>query len=43
MVRAIRDTLLNYTNVVEQQLAGAKAPAAQPATAAATKPTGAAE
>ena len=43
MVRAIRDTLLNYTNVVEQQLAGAKAPAAQPATTAATKPTGAAE
>jgi len=43
MVRAIRDTLLNYTNVVEQQLAGAKAPAAQPATAAAAKPTGAAE
>jgi len=43
MVRAIRDTLLNYTNVVEQQLAGAKAPAAQPAAAAATKPTGAAE
>ena len=43
MVRAIRDTLLNYTNVVEQQLAGAKAPAAQPATTAATKPTGAVE
>ena len=43
MVRAIRDTLLNYTNVVEQQLAGAKAPAAQPATAAATKPTGASQ
>ena len=43
MVRAIRDTLLNYTNVVEQQLAGAKAPAAQPAATAATKPTGAAE
>jgi hypothetical protein len=43
MVRAIRDTLLNYTNVVEQQLAGAKAPEAQPATAAAAKPTGLAE
>ena len=43
MVRAIRDTLLNYTNVVEQQLAGAKAPATQPATTAATKPTGAVE
>ena len=45
MVRAIRDTLLNYTNVVEQQLAGAKPPAAQPqpATTAATKPTGAGE
>ena len=26
MVRAIRDTLLNYTNVVEQQLAGASPP-----------------
>jgi len=36
MVRAIRDTLLNYTNVVEQQLAGAKSPAA-------AKPTGASE
>ncbi|MGA8347991.1 MAG: hypothetical protein WB773_09215, partial [Isosphaeraceae bacterium] len=43
MVRAIRDTLLNYTNVVEQQLADAKAPAAQPAATAATKPTGASE
>jgi cbb3-type cytochrome oxidase cytochrome c subunit len=43
MVRAIRDTLLNYTNVVEQQLAGAKSPAAQPAAAAAAKPTGASE
>ncbi|MGZ3318006.1 MAG: hypothetical protein ACXU95_11960, partial [Isosphaeraceae bacterium] len=43
MVRAIRDTLLNYTNVVEQQLAGAKAPAAQPAATAATQPTGASE
>ena len=33
MVRAIRDTLLNYTNVVEQQLAGAKpAAASQPGT-----------
>jgi cbb3-type cytochrome oxidase cytochrome c subunit len=40
MVRAIRDTLLNYVNVVEQQLAGAK-PAAPPAAAAtAPKPTG---
>jgi cbb3-type cytochrome oxidase cytochrome c subunit len=48
MVRAIRDTLINYTNVVEQQLAaGAKpappapAPATQPAAPAAVKPTGA--
>ena len=43
MVRAIRDTLLNYTNVVEQQLAGVKAPATQPAPAEAAKPTGAGE
>ena len=43
MVRAIRDTLLNYTNVVEQQLAGGKAPAVQPTPAAANKPTGAGE
>ena len=33
MVRAIRDTLLNYINVVEQQLAGAK-PAAEAAAGA---------
>jgi cbb3-type cytochrome oxidase cytochrome c subunit len=41
MVRSIRDTLLNYINVVEQQLAGAK-PAAPvpPAAGAAPKPTG---
>jgi len=40
MVRAIRDTLLNYTNVVEQQLAKGEAPSSSPpATAAAvTKP-----
>ena len=51
MVRAIRDTLLNYTNVVEQQLAGNKPPMLEkpaaatptPAPAAASaKPTGAA-
>jgi cytochrome c2 len=40
MVRAIRDTLLNYINVVEQQLAGAKPPAAPAAAAPAPKPTG---
>ncbi len=33
MVRAIRDTLLNYVDAVEQQLAGAKASAAAPTTA----------
>lgn len=43
MVRAIRDTLLNYTNVVEQRLAGAKAPAAPPVAAGTAKPTGATE
>ncbi len=53
MVRAIRDTLLNYTNVVEQQLAaGAKpaapaatppAAAAPPAATASPKPTGASQ
>ncbi len=45
MVRAIRDTLLNYTNVVEQQLAAAKPAVEQPAPAAATppKPTGSGE
>ncbi|MFO0891040.1 MAG: hypothetical protein U0790_18085, partial [Isosphaeraceae bacterium] len=46
MVRAIRDTLLNYTSVVEQQLAGDKAPMntpPAPATAAAAKPTGASQ
>jgi cbb3-type cytochrome oxidase cytochrome c subunit len=44
MVRAIRDTLLNYTSVVEQQLAGGKPPASSPpapATAEVPKPTGA--
>jgi cbb3-type cytochrome oxidase cytochrome c subunit len=46
MVRAIRDTLINYTNVVEQQLAaGAKpaapAPPAPLPAAASLKPTGA--
>ena len=30
MVQAIRDTLLNYTDVVEQQLAGSKPDADQP-------------
>jgi cbb3-type cytochrome oxidase cytochrome c subunit len=41
MVRSIRDTLLNYINVVEQQLAGAKPPLpASPAAGAAPKPTG---
>jgi cbb3-type cytochrome oxidase cytochrome c subunit len=44
IVRAIRDTLLNYTSVVEQQLAGAKpAATAPPATASAARPTGASE
>ncbi len=47
MVQAIRDTLLNYTNVVEQQLAGAKpAGVSQPGSPAApspTKPTGSSE
>ena len=45
MVRAIRDTLLNYVNVVEQQLAGAKpaatTPPARPPSPA--KPTGSSE
>ena len=31
MVRAMRDTLLNYVNAVEQQLAGAKPADAKPA------------
>ena len=46
MVRAIRDTLLNYTNVVEQQLAGRASPrrrASRMPAAEAAKPAGAGE
>ena len=47
MVKAIRDTLLNYVNAVEQQLAGAKPAGASqpgsPAAASPTKPTGSSE
>lgn len=41
MVRAIRDTLLNYTSAVEQQLVGVKPPATQPASG--PKPAGSSE
>lgn len=40
LVRSVRDALLNYVNVVEQQLAGQKPEADKPAT---TKPAGASE